>query len=206
MLNLIAIIMFFVILTISMCRAVLRATHGQSNKQENTDLSQSRKKKKGEECELNAIMGYDFIQIKTINKEESSRKDNVTDEPQSISQQNLYATGKADDNCMNEVEEDTVKDNALYISSDDLEQMLNAPWPESSAPGFHEMLADHLYDKYAEFEDNDQKPKETEDQDYEPEDEKAMREYTDSIYDIMASMKMSEEDRNALDEINKFTS
>lgn len=175
-------------------------------------------KKKKATCELNKIMGYDFIQIQTPGEERTSEErveDSRTEERPT--HRTLFATGAGDGQTPDGDTEGNGEDHrhenggvtermeiVLEATESDINEMFdNSDWPTGGAEAYND-VADKLMN--GAYDDSDMDA--PDDSSTHDEGEAMIEQYRNSLFDdysVMGMVAMTEEDREALEKVMGLT-
>ena len=186
-----SVILAFVLATLAVSYAVYHISMRDSDDTSDKRPEEKAKPVKDLKCELNEIMGYDFIQIKTLNKRPSVPQATIEELESELmpSPSALFAAGGKS----KVFDEDIPEDDMLNLTDDDLEEI--AAMPFSNDLVFDEAMGKLLIEQYASYEEAAD-----EDDGIDPESAAALKEYSDKVFDMLET-KLDEDDISAMDEI-----
>lgn len=158
----------------------------------------NRDNKQQDDCPLNQIMGYDFIQVKNIRQTSDYTESERTPIPQIHEYQPaaLYATTNKQ-NIESEEENEIVQDNILDISNEDIEALANEPWEPGLSIEQQQMMANYYSSNIPYEESLDECESESEEREMEYEAE--FDRYREEIYaKLEEAFQINDDERNAL--------
>lgn len=172
------------------------------------------REKKIENCTLNEIMGYEFIQIKNI-KQTTKKEIAVIEEDNTTEDSTtpvLYATSNNND--YNEIQDWSGENNQssdtelaqsqppfVNISDEDFDEIADQPWDNISPEDFEETIQG-----YQNIYDNDDTQSENLLTDEQTEQEQTFEEYQNQMYEAYAAFELNDADIAAIQHMREVTS
>lgn len=166
----------------------------------------------GKDCPLNKIMGYDFIQVKTIEPSvENDEPAGNTASKQTAEQDGpaLYAVADTEPyNIFNEPDSETEPDpvpekqDVLNLTDDDMDVITKEPWEQAMDIDELERMAKfYASQPFPPLDTDDREEENFTEQEMEHEAE--FDQYRDDFYDSLDNMTQTDEDREALLDLDK---